>query len=267
MPGTRDLAELLNVNVDELARARALVANRLLEPDPAKPAHADPRQDPRHRRKRHPERLSDLSRCEAQPAQLHDRLDPVLFGAIGDPPRGRGTVRQTRLTLAPVTPNPLPRATDADARSRSRRGHGRTLLDDQHTQPPPTAPTERRVTVKLHPVSSLDWGALTAPSFQGDPDEPTCSGTTPRNRSTASARAGLKSDAHRISAGAASAETLRLRQRRRPGVRRSGDGRNPGSRVGAPATCACTRMRRRGAIGRPWRPRGRGPDSRPLPAP
>src|SRR5437763_5139057 len=180
MSGTRDLAELLNVNVDELARARALVANRLLEPDPAKPAHADPRQDPRHRRKRHPERLSDLSRCEAQPAQLHDRLDPVLFGAIGDPPRGRGTVRQTRLTLAPVTPNPLPRATDADARSRSRRGHGRTLLDDQHTQPPPTAPTERRVTVKLHPVSSLDWGALTAPSFQGDPDEPTCSGTTSR---------------------------------------------------------------------------------------
>src|SRR5437763_11239725 len=180
MSGTRDLAELLNVNVDELARARALVANRLLEPDPAKPAHADPRQDPRHRRKRHPERLSDLSRCEAQPAQLHDRLDPVLFGAIGDPPRGRGTVRQPRLPPAPVTPNPLPRATDADARSRSRRGHGRTLLDDQHTQPPPTAPTERRVTVKLHPVSSLDWGALTAPSFQGDPDEPTCSGTTPR---------------------------------------------------------------------------------------
>src|SRR5439155_23614763 len=199
MSGTRDLAELLNVNVDELARARALVANRLLEPDQAKPAHADPRQNPRHRRKRHPESLSDLSRCEAQPAQLHDRVDPVRFRAVGDSPWGRAAVRQTRLTLAPVTPNPLPRATDADARSRSRRGHGRTLLDDQHTQPPPTAPTERRVTVKLHPVSSLDWGALTAPSFQGDPDEPTCSGTTPRHRPPriASASPGCSANAAR----------------------------------------------------------------------
>src|SRR5437764_10650699 len=104
MSGTRDLAELLNVNVDELARARALVANRLLEPDPAKPAHADPRQDPRHRRKRHPERLSDLSRCEAQPAQLHDRLDPVLFVPIAARPRAEGRSSQTPRPLPPVPP-------------------------------------------------------------------------------------------------------------------------------------------------------------------
>ena len=36
-----DPAELLDVDVDELARPRALVADGLLEPEPAEPAHPD----------------------------------------------------------------------------------------------------------------------------------------------------------------------------------------------------------------------------------
>src|SRR5439155_23336489 len=77
-----DSAELLDVNVDELARPRALVADGLLEPEPAELAHPDPGQDPRHRRERHPERLRDLGRREAEPAELRDRLDPIRRSAV-----------------------------------------------------------------------------------------------------------------------------------------------------------------------------------------
>src|ERR1700675_972481 len=55
-----DSAELLDVDVEELARARALVAERLLEPEPPEPAQSEPSQDPRDRRERHPEQLGDL---------------------------------------------------------------------------------------------------------------------------------------------------------------------------------------------------------------
>jgi len=61
-----DPAELLDVDVHELASPRALVALRLLESDPAEPAHPLPLQDRRHRRERHRERLSDLSCCHPQ---------------------------------------------------------------------------------------------------------------------------------------------------------------------------------------------------------
>jgi len=84
---TADAAELLHVDVDQLARTRALVADGLLKPEPAQPAHPDPRQDPRHRRERHPERLGDLGGGETQPAQLRDRFDPVGRGTVRDPPR------------------------------------------------------------------------------------------------------------------------------------------------------------------------------------
>jgi hypothetical protein len=37
---------VLDVNVDEFARTRSLVADRLLKPDPAELAHPDPGQHP-----------------------------------------------------------------------------------------------------------------------------------------------------------------------------------------------------------------------------
>jgi len=63
-----DPAKPFDVDVDELARTLAFIADRLLEPDPAQPAQPEPRQDPRDSRERHPERLRDLCRGEAQPA-------------------------------------------------------------------------------------------------------------------------------------------------------------------------------------------------------
>src|ERR671930_2087643 len=55
-----DSTELLDVDVHELARPRALVAERLLEPELAQHAPAEPGQDPGDRRERHRERLGDL---------------------------------------------------------------------------------------------------------------------------------------------------------------------------------------------------------------
>jgi hypothetical protein len=61
-----DAPELLDVDVDQLAGPRALVALRGLAPQPAELAHPDPGQDARHRRQRHAEQLGDLGAGEAQ---------------------------------------------------------------------------------------------------------------------------------------------------------------------------------------------------------
>jgi hypothetical protein len=63
-----DAAEPLDVDVHELARARALVAERPLEPDPAEPAQAEAAQDAGDGRERHLERVGDLGGGEAQAA-------------------------------------------------------------------------------------------------------------------------------------------------------------------------------------------------------
>src|SRR5215207_1460810 len=52
-----DPPEPLDVDMHELARPRALVPERLLEPEPAEPPMATPAQDPGDGRERHPERL------------------------------------------------------------------------------------------------------------------------------------------------------------------------------------------------------------------
>src|SRR5882724_8801221 len=50
---TLDPGEPLDVDVDELTRPRAFVADWLLESEPAELAHSDPGQNPRDRRERH----------------------------------------------------------------------------------------------------------------------------------------------------------------------------------------------------------------------
>jgi hypothetical protein len=79
-----DAAELLDVDVNELARALALVTLRRLEPEPPELAHPDPRQDPGDRRLRHRQHLGDLGAGHAQPPQRRDHLDAPLVGAVVD---------------------------------------------------------------------------------------------------------------------------------------------------------------------------------------
>src|SRR5438876_5132817 len=155
-----DPPEPLDVDVHELAGPRALVADRLLEPDPPQPTEAEAAQDAGDRRERHLEHLSDLGRGQAQRAQGDDRLDPLAGRAVGDSARSRGAIEQASIALQAVATRPFARAAHADAGVLGRRLQRPSLDDHPFGQLPPAAPAECRVTVELHPVSSLDWGAL-----------------------------------------------------------------------------------------------------------
>jgi hypothetical protein len=76
-----DPAELFDVDVDQLARHRALVAVRRLERLQARElAEPDPSQDALHRRERHPQALGDLGAGHPHPPQRGDRLDALRGG-------------------------------------------------------------------------------------------------------------------------------------------------------------------------------------------
>src|SRR5512133_535634 len=60
MPDPLDAAELLDIDVHELARTLTLVPQRRLEPDAAEPPHPAATQHDRDGRKRHRKRFRDL---------------------------------------------------------------------------------------------------------------------------------------------------------------------------------------------------------------
>ena len=93
-----DAPELLDVDVDELARPLALVALGRLKPQPAQPAHPDPGQDPRHRRDRHASNSAISGPVNRKPPQRGDRFDPPLVGAVGDQMRRAAAIQQTELS-------------------------------------------------------------------------------------------------------------------------------------------------------------------------
>ena len=177
---TLDLAQLLDVDVDQLTRPLSLVANSGLEAEASELAHADPREDPRDRGERHPERLGDLRACEAQPTQGGDRLYALLIGAVRDRAWCRGAVEQPELAFHAVAPDPLAGAADADFGGLGRLRQRPSLINYSPAQLPTTIQTECSVSVEVHPVSSLGLSRLVALSLQGGPDGPTYSGTTAR---------------------------------------------------------------------------------------
>ena len=103
-----------------------------------------------------PQRLGDLAAVKPKSTQVHDHLDPIMRGAVRDPLRRRRAINETGFAGRRVSTNPLPRATDADPRAAAAAVTRPSLIDDATDQQPPPVPTESRVTVKLHPVSSLD---------------------------------------------------------------------------------------------------------------
>jgi hypothetical protein len=82
-----DAAELLDVDVDQLAGTVTLVASGGLHAETAKPAHPDPLQDPRDGRDRDAQQLGELRRSEPQPPQRSEQLHELLVGAVVDPSR------------------------------------------------------------------------------------------------------------------------------------------------------------------------------------
>src|SRR4051794_10227938 len=105
MPGAAlDAPELLDIDVDELARVATFVAvRRLGRFEPRELAQADPRQDARDRRERHAEHLGDLRAGHAQPSQRGDRLHASLAGSRRLARGRRRAIAQAGLALGPVT--------------------------------------------------------------------------------------------------------------------------------------------------------------------
>jgi hypothetical protein len=153
---TVDAAELLDVDVDELARLCVLVADWLLEPDPAELAHPVSLEHDRDGRQRHPQRLGDLGRRHPQLPQRHDHRDPVSRCAVSDPPRRRRPVRKPCITFEPVAANPLPSAAHADPGGLGRRRQRPTFDEHAINQNAASAPAESGVTVQLHPGPPMD---------------------------------------------------------------------------------------------------------------
>jgi hypothetical protein len=170
VPGaTLDAAKLFDVDVDQLAGSLALKALGRLEPQTPELAHPNSGQDPRNGRQRHSEHLGDLRARKAQPTQRSDRLHAPLAGSISDRGRRRGTMLQPQLAVGAIAPHPLARASDADFGGRGRLRHRPRLLNDTAAQHPPLVQAESRVTVQLHPVSSLE---LVASSTTQPPRRP-----------------------------------------------------------------------------------------------
>jgi hypothetical protein len=86
-------------------------------------------------------------------------------------PRRRGAVHQTQLALRPEAAHPLRGGALAHLGGRGRLGERPIRLDYPPSEPQPLLRREGRVTVELHPASSLGLGGLDTPSLQGGPDE------------------------------------------------------------------------------------------------
>ena len=163
VPGAGDHAEPLDVDVDQLARACALVAIcRLGRFEPAELAQPDPPQDRRDGRERHTETDRDLRSGHPQPPQRRDRPDPVLGRAVRDRPRRRAAIDQPILALVAVARDPLSDRPLRDLQI------GRDRLSGLAVQGPTdnlqsTFRTGRRVSVQLHPVPS-SWSAAASTS-------------------------------------------------------------------------------------------------------
>ena len=157
MTNAGDDPELLDVDMDQLARPRALVAvRRLGRLEPGELAQPDPGQDRRHRRERHRQRHRDLRAGHPQPTQRRDHLNAILARAMRHRQRHRGAVQQPRLALDAIAPHPLAAGALADAGSRGRPRQRPPLLDHPTHHRQPTLRAERRVSVNPHPVPSLE---------------------------------------------------------------------------------------------------------------
>ena len=154
-----DPAEFLDVNVDELARPRSLVADRLVEAQPPQSPESESSQDPRDGRDRHRQRLGDLGCRHPQLAQLDDDRDSLRRRVIRDTMRCRRAVEQSPITVS-VTANPLARAAHADTGGRGRRRQRPTLINDPARQLPP-ARRVRKVGRRRFPGKILNpWPPL-----------------------------------------------------------------------------------------------------------
>jgi hypothetical protein len=150
-----DASELLDVDVDQLTGASSFVALPRLEAEPAELAHPDSGQDPRDGRARHAEALGDFGAGHSEPAQRGNHLDASLLGAVGDGRGRRAAVLQPDRALAQEPVAPLAARAVAHSGGRGRLRDRPPLLGHPTDHQLAALRAERRVSVNLHPVSSL----------------------------------------------------------------------------------------------------------------
>jgi hypothetical protein len=160
----RDPAELLDVDVDELARVAAFVAVRRLDRlEPRALAEPDPLQPERDRREWQREQLGDLRGRHPQAPQPLDRVHPLLRQPGWAVAGSRGTIEQPPITSA-ETGEPLRRSTDAATGRLGSRRQRPLFLEHPPADQQTTARTGPMVSVQLHPVPSLGLVASTPPA-------------------------------------------------------------------------------------------------------
>jgi hypothetical protein len=105
--GLIDPTQLLDVDVNQLAWAGALVAPCRFEANPPESAQTDAEEDARDGRLRHSQRLGDLRSGHPQSPQGADRADALLGGAVVHATSSRGAIEQSGVTFVAVATRPL----------------------------------------------------------------------------------------------------------------------------------------------------------------
>jgi hypothetical protein len=173
MAGTQqaDPPELLDVEVDELTWALALIAvRRLQRVEPRALAETDPLEHCRDGRQRHCKDLGDLGRGHPQAPECLDRLDAIGRRAVRDQVRGAAAVGEASLALLAPALEPAVGGALADAGGLGRRHQRPGLALDPLDEQLAAIRTGLGVTVNLHPESPWDWVASAPLSLQGGPD-------------------------------------------------------------------------------------------------
>ena len=160
--------ELLDVDVDQLAGLAALVAvGRLKRLQSRELAQPDPGEHRRDGRERHAQAKRNLRPSHPQPPQCGDRLDELLRSAMRHRARRRGTIQQPALAVGPIAGDPLRAGALAHSGGLGRLRERPLLLEHPPHHRQPALRTERRVSVNLHPVSSLGLGLQHHPASKG----------------------------------------------------------------------------------------------------
>ena len=174
--GPLDAPELLDVDVDELARDGPLVADgRVAGVGGGQATEPTAAQHRPHRALGHPERARDPGPGEAQLAQGADRLLHLGARASGDPAGHRGAVGQL-VVAGPIAPQPLPGAALAEAGRLGGRPQRPSLILDAPAQKPPHGRARPGVLMKCHRRVSLDrlHGSQPAASKEARTEERSC---------------------------------------------------------------------------------------------
>jgi len=156
MPRRRKSPQPLDVDVDELAGARALIAvRRLGRLKPGELSEPEPLEPNRDRRERQLERLGDLGGRHPEPPQALDEGDDPGRRSVRNALRGRGAVAKSARALGAPAPQPLAGGALADSGGLGRlRQRPPLLLLDPGDEKTTAVRAGASVSVELHPVSS-----------------------------------------------------------------------------------------------------------------